>query len=376
MRVAVVCPDASRNPLVRTYPIARVLQRRHRVQVLGFRSAPEVFAPYRDAFDYETLRVRAAPAFLAQAWELAGRIQADAVYVFKPLASSLAVGLFARLRRRIPLFLDVEDDELGGFFEGGWRDVLHHLVHVERVHGLAWTALARPLAALADEVFVVSRALQRRFGGTRLVHGADTAAFDPALFPSQEARRRLGLGDNRHIVFTGTPNANKGLSDLLDAVERLGDPRLRLLVVGAFHDAAEQRALEARHGSRLICLGPRPHGEMPHFLALADVVALPQRETRTTRAQVPGKVFEAMSMACPILASAVSDLPEILDGCGVVVPPGSPDALAAGLEALLARPGEARELGRAAREACRRRYSWDAMENVLDGRLARWEGRT
>ncbi len=375
MKIAIVCPDAARNPLVRTYPIARVLQRRHEVQVLGFRSGPEVFAPYRDAFAYDTAPLRAAPAFLAQAWALAGRVRADAVLAFKPLASSLAAGLFARLRRRIPLFLDVEDDELGGFFDGSWRDALHHLAHVERAHGLLWTALARPGAALADEVFVVSSELQRRFGGTRLVHGADTAAFDPARFPRDAALRRVGLPDARYVVFTGTPNASKGLDDLLAAVERLGDGRLRLLVVGAFHDDGERRRLEARHGPRLLCLGPRPHDEMPHFLALADVVALPQRLTRTTRAQVPGKVFEAMAMACPILATAVSDLPEILDGCGRVVPPADPDALATGLEALLARPDDARNLGRGARERCRERYSWDAMEGVLDARLARWEGR-
>ncbi len=373
MKIAIVCPDAARNPLVRTYPIARVLQRRHKLHVLGFRSGAQIFAPYRDAFDYDTVVLRRAPAFLAQAWELAGRIEADAVYVFKPLATSLCVGLCARLRLRIPLLLDVEDDELGGFFDGAWRDVLHHLAHVERAHGLLWTALAQPLARLADEVFVVSRALQRRFGGTRLVHGADTTVFDPARFERDASLRRLRLEDNRYIVFTGTPNASKGLDELLEAVARVGDARARVLVVGAFHDEAQRRTLEARHGARLICLGPRPHDEMPECLALADVVALPQRLTRTTRAQVPGKVFEAMSMARPILATAVSDLPEILDGCGRVVPPGSAEALAEGLESLLARPHEARELGRAARARCLERYSWDAMERVLDERLARWE---
>ncbi len=374
MKIAIVCPDASRNPLVRTYPIARVLQRRHRLQVLGFRSGAQIFAPYRDAFDYDTVVLRAAPAFLSQAWELAGRIDADAVYAFKPLASSLCVGLFARLRRRIPLFLDVEDDELGGFFDGGWRDVLHHLVHVERAHGLLSTALARPLARLADEVFVVSSALQRRYGGTRLVHGADTRVFDPRRFERGAVLRRLGLEDNPYIVFTGTPNASKGLDELLAAVARV-DRGARVLIVGAFHDDAQRRALEARHGARLLCLGPRPHDEMPEFLALADVVALPQRVTRTTRAQVPGKVFEAMAMARPILATAVSDLPEILADCGRVVAPGSADALAEGLEALLARPDEAAALGQAARARCLESYSWDAMERVLDERLARWETR-
>lgn len=376
MKIALLCPDASRNPLVRTYPIARVLQRRHRLQVLGFRSGPEIFAPYRDAFEYDTLALREGPAFLAQARALAARVDADAVYAFKPLATSLWAGLLARRRLRIPLFLDIEDWEFGGFLGGTWRDRLHHLAHVERPAGMLWTWLCEPLARRADEIFVVSRFLQRRFGGTRLVHGADTAFFDPARISRSEALRRTGLEDNHYVVFTGTPNPDKGLDELLEALARLNAARTQVLVVGAFHDERQRRDLAARHGARLRVLGPRPHDEMPLFLALADVVALPQRVTPATRAQVPGKVFEAMAMACPILATDVSDLPEILDGCGRVVPAASPEALAEGLEALLARPDEARALGAAARRRCEKRYSWDAMDAVLSERLRRWETRT
>lgn len=374
MRIALLCPDVSRNPLVRTYPIARVLERRHEVSLLGFRSGPEVFAPYRDAFSYDTLPETTFPGFFGHIAELARRVQADAIYAFKPLPASLWCGLLARRRLRVPLFLDVEDWELGGYLDGGWRDWLHHARHLERADGFLWTALSEALARRADGVFVVSRSLQRRFGGTLLVHGADTSFFDPARWERAEARRRLQLGDNRHVVFTGTPTRSKGLDDLLAAAESLGDPRLKVLVVGAAQDQAYETELAARHPSRLLRLGPQPHDTMPLFLAVADAVALPQRATRVAQAQVPGKVFEAMAMGCPIVATRVSDLPEILSGCGATVPPGQPDALAAGLESLLADPGGARELGQTARERCQARYSWDAMERVLDKALEPWKG--
>ena len=112
---------------------------------------------------------------------------------------------------------------------------------------------------------------------------------------------------------------------------------------------------------------------MPLFLAVADLVVLPQRVTRETMAQIPGKVFEAMAMARPIVATAVSDLPEILDGCGVIVPPDSADKLGAAIDQLLSRPEEARALGQEARRRCQEHYSWDAMERVLDRRLKKWE---
>jgi glycosyltransferase involved in cell wall biosynthesis len=114
-------------------------------------------------------------------------------------------------------------------------------------------------------------------------------------------------------------------------------------------------------------------GKTKSFLAMADLVVLPQRVTRETLAQIPGKVFEAMAMARPIVATAVSDLPEILDGCGVIVPPQAPDKLGAAIDRLLSRPEEARALGQEARRRCQEHYSWDAMERVLDGRLKKWE---
>jgi glycosyltransferase involved in cell wall biosynthesis len=374
MRITLLCPNASSNSLVRTYPIAKVLARRHQVRVVGFRFGEGIFEPYRNEFDYETIAARRLPGFLSQVRAMVRDIQADAVYAFKPLPSSLGVGLLARRAHKIPLFLDVEDWEAGWYYDVPWVDAAKHLVHIERPNGMLWTWVSEKVAGCADEVFVASRFLQRRFGGTRLVHGVDTGVFDPSMWDGAVARTRMGLGEGRYVVFAGSPMPSKGLDDLLEAVSVLGDPRLRVLIVGSFqHDPAYRQRLSDRYGSRLLLVGPRPHAEMPLFLAMADLVVLPQRMTREAMAQIPGKVFEAMAMARPIVATTVSDLPEILDGCGVIVPPESVDKLAAAIDRLLSRPEEARALGQEARRRCQEHYSWDAMERVLDGRLKKWE---
>jgi glycosyltransferase involved in cell wall biosynthesis len=279
----------------------------------------------------------------------------------------------ARKAHRIPLFLDIEDWETGWYYDVPLVDALKHLIHIERPNGLLWTWVSEKMAAWADEIFVASRSLQARFGGTRLVHGVDTGVFDPSIWDPADTRTRMGLGEGRYVVFAGSPMPNKGLDDLLEAVTAVGDPRLRVLVVGSFqHDPAYRQRLLARFGSRLLLVGARPHAEMPAFLGMADLVVLPQRVTRETMAQIPGKVFEAMAMARPIVATAVSDLPEILDGCGVIIPPESADKLGASIDRLLSQPEEARALGREARRRCQEHYSWDAMERVLDGRLRKW----
>jgi len=55
----------------------------------------------------------------------------------------------------------------------------------------------------------------------------------------------------------------------------------------------------------------------------------------------------------------------VLEGCGMLVPPGEPRALRAVLEALLADPDRARELGRRARARCVERYSFASARSVL-----------
>jgi glycosyltransferase involved in cell wall biosynthesis len=366
MRIALICPDASSNALVRTYPIAKVLARRHDIQLVGFRFGAKIFPPYSREFSYDIVQARAMPAFVGQVEKVARRIEADAIYVFKPLPSSLWAGLRARHRLRVPLLLDIEDWEVGWYRDVPLADRLRHLAHLERPNGLAWTWITERLISMADHVFVVSRFLQRRFGGSVLVHGADTELFDPARWPKEEARQRVGLPSGRYILFAGAPAPHKGLDELLLAVERIGLGDVRLLIVGSTDkDPSYPRRLSERHGDRLVWIGPRPHEEMPMFLAAADLVALPQRLNRVTMAQVPGKVFEAMAMARPILATAVSDLPEILDGAARVVEPGSIEALTEGLADLLRRPSAAEDLGHAARARCIERYSWDTMERTI-----------
>jgi glycosyltransferase involved in cell wall biosynthesis len=70
----------------------------------------------------------------------------------------------------------------------------------------------------------------------------------------------------------------------------------------------------------------------------------------------------------------VSDIPEILDGCGKIVAAEDPAALEAGLAELLDDPADAARLGAAARERCIERYSWDAMGQILEAEFDRLTG--
>ncbi len=80
-----------------------------------------------------------------------------------------------------------------------------------------------------------------------------------------------------------------------------------------------------------------------------------------------------MAMAKPIITTKVSDLPEILSGCGWIVEPEKPNEIAMAIRYILDHPEEAKEKGQKARERCEEKYSYDAMEEVLLGLFKRYE---
>ena len=98
---------------------------------------------------------------------------------------------------------------------------------------------------------------------------------------------------------------------------------------------------------------------------MSDIAVIPQRKTSQTIGQVPAKVFDAMAMAKPIIASNTCDMPEILSDCGWLVEPEQPQELSHAIRHVLDHPEEAKRNGWKARKRCEDKYSYDAMEKTL-----------
>lgn len=366
MKISILCFDLSDNATGRADLLARLLASRWEVEVVGPRFGADVWRPARGGMiRYRDLPVEGAsryPAFAARWRELAARADGDVLYASKPRPTSYGVGLAARRRRHRPLLLDIDDWEVGFFRRSGAWGTLGRSLNLANPNGLPWTWLMERLIGRADAVTVASRFLERRFGGTLVPHARDTEAWDPARYDRAQARARLGLREERIVMFLGTPRAHKGVDDLVEAVGAVGGDT-RLVLVGADAGGEAARRWTSRPWVRVV--GEIPFDDVPRYLVAADAVAVPQRATSDTVGQVPAKVFDAMALARPIVATAVSMLPEILEGCGVLVPAGDPVALAASLRRLLDDRAGAAELGRRARERCCERYSYTAARAAL-----------
>ena len=161
------------------------------------------------------------------------------------------------------------------------------------------------------------------------------------------------------MLFPGVPRAHKGLELLSDAVARI--PKARLAVTCRPEDLAGPRWARLP----ISRVGMVPYPSAPALYAAADVVAIPQLDDPAAQHQMPLKAVDAMAMGRPIVASAVSDLPAVLDGCGRLVPAGDAGALAAAINDLLEDGAKARALGARARARCLERYSLERVGDQL-----------
>lgn len=360
-----LCFDLSDNAAGRADLLARLLEPLGPVEVIGPRSGPGVWEPVAGGpVRYAGVASRRMPGFVRVMAEVARRADGDLIVASKTKLGSAGVGYLKRVFGHRPLLLDIDDWEVGFHLRSGLWGTLGRAVNLGNPAGLPWTWLCERFTGLADGVTVASRFLQDRFGGVLITHVRDTDAWKPGGSDPAEGRRRLGLGGERLVMFLGTPRGYKGLEDLASAVSSLDRPDVLLAVIGASPgSAAGQRILQLCPRARL--LPWVPFEEIPAFLSAADVIAVPQRDTSDTLGQVPAKLFDAMALGRPVVSTRVSMIPEILEGCGLLVEPGHVPALAAAIRRLLDNPAEARALGARARERCVERYSYEAARRAL-----------
>jgi glycosyltransferase involved in cell wall biosynthesis len=200
-----------------------------------------------------------------------------------------------------------------------------------------------------------------------LPQGTDTVQFDPARFDKQAMRRKWGLPEDATLLFFGgNPQPNKGLEETVEALHALeGKVKARLVIVGRDVSHRYTKKIADLGRDKVIVLGPQPFDRMPELLATADIVPLPQTPEPKSRGYIPAKIYEAMAMALPVIASDLCDVPTIIEGCGYVVPAGDSRAVRTTIEHVLTHPEEAREMGRRARQRVIDRYSWEIMDRIL-----------
>jgi glycosyltransferase involved in cell wall biosynthesis len=296
--------------------------------------------------------------------------RADVVYATSMIRRA-AIG--SRLARR-PLVVKLVSDEV---FEraaregryGGTLDDFQHDAGGARTRFLRATrnrALRGARHVFCPSAYLREVALHWGLDPDRVSVLPNPAPEVPAMPPREDLRSELGLGGNV-LVFAGRLGPQKALGVLLEALAEV--PDITLVVAG---DGPERAALEARArelgiDGRVSFLGAVPRERVLRLFGAGDATVL-----SSAWENFPHTVVEALAVGCPVIATAVGGVPEVVtDGDnGLLVAPGDAHALGAAIARFFG-DAELRARLAAAAPASVAGYSEDAVFTAIEAELQR-----
>lgn len=209
--------------------------------------------------------------------------------------------------------------------------------------------------AVAPSHFIARRLIEAGVSNAiGLPLGVDVDIFNPDRGDPAGLRARLGLSArHRILVFAGRPAREKRLDVLVEAVERLGDPYV-LLLIGAGSGAPAS--------DRVICMNYERDPQ-----ALAAVLASCDAFVHANDNEPFGLVvLEAMACGLPVVGVAAGGVAESVDSAvGALAATSEARAMAEAIESVFMR--DPRSLGAAARQRAEERHGWDTVFQALCG---------
>ena len=217
--------------------------------------------------------------------------------------------------------------------------------------------LVRTYGAVPERVFVVPP-------------GVDLSVFQPV--DRDEARRKIGYGPGRLLLFVGRLERLKGVEVAIRALALLRDRNhddVRLLILGEDSkdgDEGEKDRLKAVAADvgvrdRVDFLGSVAHHELPYFYSAADVCVMP------SYSESFGLVgLEAQASGRPVVGSDVSGLRSVIRDqvSGYLIAGHDPSEYAERIGRLLEDSELAQQMGRRGRLLAQR-YSWTRTADRL-----------
>jgi glycosyltransferase involved in cell wall biosynthesis len=195
-------------------------------------------------------------------------------------------------------------------------------------------------------------------------HGWDPSAFEvlPHFQPAKAMAERRA--EDAPLLYFGRLSAEKGVDDLLHAMQRL--PNLRLIVAG---DGPERGGLERLAGELRLAnvefAGHMGGAELERTIASSRFTVLPSHAYETL-----GKtILESYAEARAVVATDLGSRRELVHPgrTGLLYRTGDVEQLASAIRFLSSQPELADKMGRAGREQLRDRYTPEAHYEALIG---------
>lgn len=190
-------------------------------------------------------------------------------------------------------------------------------------------------------------------------NGVDLSAFSSK--PNrQKLREELGIASGPVLVMIARLTEPKGHRYLIEALPGLLStwPQLRCIFVGEGELREPLHRLAVAFSVERACRFVGVREDIADCLAAADLLVLPSLSEG-----FPFVLLEALAMGCPVVASRVNGIPELIEDhkTGWLVPPRDPRALAVAIREVLSDPAAASKMGAQGRAVVQARFTVDQM---------------
>jgi phosphatidylinositol alpha-1,6-mannosyltransferase len=225
---------------------------------------------------------------------------------------------------------------------------------------------------------VISKALAAEKKGA-MVHiapGIDTLHFAPQG-DLTELRKKLDLEGKRIIVSVGRLVHRKGQDTLVEAMPRIisqfPDAHLLFVGVGPHLEYIHKRAIQLGVLSNISFVGRVPYQEIPQFIALGEIFAMPSR-SRLAGLEVEGLgivYLEASACGLPVVGGKSGGAPDaLLEGeTGFAVDGRNPIEVSDAILHLLHNPELGAQMGKRGRQWIIENWEWKRWSREFNSLL-------
>lgn len=197
--------------------------------------------------------------------------------------------------------------------------------------------------------------------------GVDIDHFHPLI--ESELRRELGLDGEFVVFYHGSIHENRGVVELAEAFDFLRDlEEIRLLIVGGGNQWERLESTVKQKKLDQVILKPSvPYREIPRWIALADLCAVPLPDHPWWQVSSPLKLMEYLAMGKPILLTDMAAHRTVIpnDENVFYVSGAVPEIFAEGIRRAFHQRERFAELGKWGRQYAVSELTWEKQAKIL-----------
>ncbi len=196
--------------------------------------------------------------------------------------------------------------------------------------------------------------------------GVSTLIYDKLINKKTELRKKYNIpNDKIVVVYTGALIKNKGIDELLKAIEIVDNKSIFFVIGGHPSNWVSDYVKYNKLSDKVSVIAPLNYFSLPEVNSLSDIAVDPKSDLGDIR-QASGKVLQYMAASLPIICSNRPTNKNYLGDAGEYVSEISPDNLANSIKLLAKNERERKEKGIMSRKRVSE-FGWNIIGDRLEG---------